>query len=50
MSRLQDYHVLSSAKLQMLDFCITNTSLIKILKSNGPNVEPWGISHMTSNQ
>ena len=41
MSWLEDFNVLSTAKLQMLDFCIPkNISLIKILKSNGPNIEP----------
>ena len=35
----------------MLDFCISkDISLIKLLKSNGPNIEPWGIPRMNSNQ
>ena len=50
-SWLQEYNVLLSAKLQMLDFCISkNISLLKILKSNGRNIEPWGIPRMNLNQ
>ena len=31
----------------MLDFCISKNILsIKVLKSNGPNIEPWGIQRM----
>ena len=43
--------VLSSAKLQMPDFSTTRKmSLIKILKSKGPNIEPWEIPWMISAQ
>ena len=41
-----EYKVLSSAKLQMSDFSATRKmSLRKILKSKGPNIEPWRIPH-----
>ena len=35
--------VLSSAKLQMLDFSMNhNISFKKILKNNGPRIDPYG--------
>ena len=38
-SWLQQYNVLSSTQLQIMDFLITkNISLIKIIKSNDPNL------------
>ena len=42
-----EYKALSSAKLQMSDTSTARKmSLIKILKSKGLNIEPWGIPRM----
>ena len=46
-----EYIVLSSAKLQMRVFCMTKRrSLIKILNSSGPKIEPWGTPRIISSQ